>query len=251
MKKLLSILFFVIAVAVSAQKTSPKLFDRSEYPEQKYAVKTDQYRFKDLTIELIQAQLRDPRQYDAKSAYCRIWLTVKKGDLVKDQLYFNDCEALGGCSGIYVSRDNQPENHFLLSKFGDYDGQIIIIDTKGKIRSFIGGSYYLSTDKKYLFSTYDSDLSGLTVFDFSKDKALFSSDDLKPYLGDFYQSGDSYFALVNSDVKSGKAKIAKFDFNTNLLVVSTVDKHYLSSAKPLKACNVFEYAPCSCGRTKK
>lgn len=252
MTKVLTIIFSVLTLTTFGQVDNQKTFKNSDYPTSKYSIKADTFDFVDFKIELRQAKLRDYKTYDSTAAYCRIWLTVKKGNAVVDKLFINDCEAVGGCSGIYISEEQTRKDYFILSKFGDYDGRILIIDTTGKIKSFIGGHYYLSADNKYLFSPYSSDLSGLTVYDLSKNQVLFSSDTIRTYLADFYYYDNKYFAIVSDDVKKiNQTDIVTYDFKTNKLILTTVDDKYIEKAKRLKSYNVFQYAPCDCGQTKK
>ena len=146
------------------------------------------------------------------------------------------------------------KDYFILSKFGDYDGRILIIDASGKIKSYVGGHYYISADKKYLFSPYNSDLSGLTVYDLSKNRLLFTSDKIDSYFSDFYYSGNQYFAIVSDDVKKANlTRILTFNFNKNELILSSVPDSYIAKAELLRAYNNFgaTYGPCECGHTKK
>lgn len=229
-----------------------EIFRKTDYPSSKYSIKVDTIAFQKLKVELIQVKLINNNTYEQNSSYCRIWLTVKNGEKIIDKLFFNDCEALGGCSGIYISSDQTIKDYLILSKFGDYDGQVLIIDSSGKIQSFFGGKYYLSVDNKFLFSTYDSDLAGLTVFDFSKNKVLFSSDSIATYLADFYFYNNQYFATVSEDVRRNNERdIVTFNFITNELIKSIVDDKFIKKAKQLKSYNSFAIVPCNCGQTKK
>jgi len=227
------------------------VFSKSDYPSDKYSIKADTFSFRDLKIELTQVKLTDYKNADNTSVFCRIWLTVMRGSVIIDKLFINDCEAVGGCSGIFASPEQQLKDYFILSKFGDYDGRIILIDISGKINSYFGGQYYLSLDNKFLFSTYNSDLAGLTVYDISQNKVLFTSDSISTYLANFYFYDKNYFAIVSDDIKRlNEIDIVTFDFNTNNLIKSTVNDNYISKAKQLKGYNIFTYGPCNCGRTK-
>jgi len=252
MKIFLIAIFAVVSFACSAQ-VKWKQFRKADYPETKYATKIDVFAFGDFTVELIQAKLRKPENFEKGSAYCRIWLNVKKGNVAIDSLFYNDCEALGGCSGIYAPKKQPRTDYFVLSKFGDYDGRILIINQKGKIQSFFGGHFYVSPDNRYLFSPYDADLAGLTVYDFLQHKVLFTSDDLDRYFSGFYNVGNHYFAIISQDVKKsdGRTEIITFDLESKSLVPATVNEEYLAKANRLAAYNVHEYAPCDCGRTEK
>ena len=172
MTKILSLLFTVLTLITFGQVGNNNTFRKIDYPTSQYSIKADTFDFAGFKIELIHAKLGDYKTYDSTKAYCRIWLTVKMGNAVVDQLFINDCEVVGGCSRIYVSSVQPSKDYFILSKFGDYDGQILIIDKSGGIKTFVGGHYYLSVDNKYVFIPYNSDLAGLTVYDLSKNQVL-------------------------------------------------------------------------------
>jgi hypothetical protein len=251
MTRVLTFIFWFLAMTAFGQDDKYIVFNKSDYPTEKYSIKADTFNFKNYKIELTQIKLADYKNYDNTSLSCRIWLTVKNGNKVSDRLFINDCESLGGCSGIYYSDEQTVKNYFILSKFGDYDGQIIIIDISGKIKTYFGGQYFLSGDNKYLFSIYDSDLSGLTVYDLSQNKVLFTSDSITSYLTDFYFYNNKYFAVVSDDEKRpNETDILTFDFKTNNLIKTTVSDKYLLDSKRLIVYNRFIYGPCTCGRTK-
>ena len=251
MTRALTFIFCLMAMAAFGQVDKYMVFSKSDYPTSKYSIKTDTFNFKNYKIELIHVKLTDYKNSDNTSLSCRIWLTVRSNNKITDKLFISDCEAVGGCSGIYAS-DKQPvKDYFILSKFGDYDGQVILIDISGKIKTYFGGQYFLSDDNKYLFSTYDSDLAGLTVYDLSKNKVLFTSDSISTYLADFYYYDNSYFAIVSDDVKKeDQTDIVTFDFKVNNLIKSTVTDKFILKAKRLKGFNVFTHSPCSCGQIK-
>jgi len=252
MTKILSLIFTVLTLTTFGQVANDKIFIRADYPTSQYSIKADTFDFAGFKIELIHAKLRDYKTYDNAAAYCRIWLTVKMGNAVVDKLFINDCEALGGCSGMYVSTEQVSKDYFILSKFGDYDGQVLIIDKSGKIKTFDGGYYYLSVDNHYLFSPYNSDLAGLTVYDLSKNQMLFTSDTIITHLAGFYYFDNKYFAMVSNDIKKlNQTDIVTYDFETNKLILSTVDDSYIEQAQRLKSYNVIQYAPCDCGRRAK
>ncbi len=251
MTKVLAFIFCVLTLTTFGQVDNYKTFRNKDYPINKYTIKSDTFDFDSFKIELIQVKLLDAQTYDSTSTYCRIWLTVKKGNTTIDKLFFNDCDAVGGCSGIYATKDQPRKDFFILSKFGDYDGQIIIIDTSGKINTFFGGHYFLSPDNKYLFSPYSSDLSGLTVYDLAMNRVLFTSDTIRTYLAGFYLYDNKYFAIASDDVKrKGQTEIVIYDFAKNKLIKTTVEESYIIKAKQLKGYNIFTYSSCNCGQAK-
>jgi hypothetical protein len=251
MTRVIIIFLSFITLTAFGQVDNYRIFQEDDYPANKYSIKADTFYFLDFKIELIQARLNDYRDYQANESFCRIWLTVKNDTTTIDRLFYNDCEAVGGCSGIYVSPDQTSKDYFILSKFGDYDGKIILVDSSGKINKYFGGHYYLSDDHNYLFSPYNSDIPGLTIFDLSKNQVLFTSDSIEDYLADFYFYDNKFFATLSESLeKPGRTDIVTYDIRTNRLIKSTVDDAYIQKSRKLDGYNMITYAPCSCGQIK-
>ncbi len=175
---------------------------------------------------------------------CRSWLTVRKSDKLLKQKFY-EIEPVGGCSGLFLPSFQPLENYFIISKFGDYEGQTLLIDTSGKLIELTGGSFSISTDKKYLFSLWDSDLSGITVFDLTKGKTIMSKE-----IEDDKQYGDIYF-------QDGKYYVSYFEDNAIGLIDNTNKKitpskkttGFLKKSNKLKIFNdVQALAKCNCGR---
>lgn len=228
-------------IFLPAKPQSPKAFNAADYPAEKYAVLQKTYTFKQWQVELVNISAKTP----ARS--CAAWVQIKENGQVKDFLHFDDCEALGGCSGLFAVNQPVPD-YFIVTKYGGYDGKIILIDESGKIQSYIGGDYSLSADNRYLFSTYSSDISGATVFDLKENKVLFSQEFPNDYVAQFHILRGNYFAVVAADVKkNGVSDILTFDFSTARFVKSTVSDGYISASQILKTYNGFTYPPCDCG----
>lgn len=251
MRQLSVFFFFCLTLAAFGQTDEYLIYNKQDYLSKNYSITNDTFYFHRVKIVLIQVKLKNEGDYDLNSAYCRIWLTVIKQNGVKEKIYYKDCEALGGCSGIFVSSEQPIKNYFILSKFGDYDGEVILIDTSGNTVSYRGGQYYFSTDKRYLFSIYSSDLAGLTVFDLVQKKLVYSTDTLDTYFDAVYSFENKYFlTAVTDDPAAGKIQIATFDFRKNRLVNSVADKGVLAKSRKLKSYNEFKFGPCTCGRRK-
>src|ERR1035437_2768937 len=127
MKRYITICLILISAFAFGQVDEHSFYNHNDYPDSKYSVKIDTFSLNTFKVELIQVKHKDGQQLDENSAYCRIWLTVKSGNQVIDKLFYPDCLAVGGCSGIFA--DGQPSNEYIiLSKLGDNSGQLIIID---------------------------------------------------------------------------------------------------------------------------
>lgn len=246
--RIATLLLVIFSSACLSQERKFRPFIRTNYPSASYSIKSDTFHFRDYTIHVVQVRSKKPAEHQQHKAACRIWLFVKKDSVRTDQLYYNDCEALGGCSGIFVAGGQPSEKHFILSKFGDYNGQLLMIDTNGKIRTYAGGRYYLSHDKRYLFSFYDSDQPGATVFDLKGDRLLYTSDSLQKHLMGMYRNGKTYFATLAGEREEEKVSVVVFDFKTRKFISDLVTSDYIARSKPMKGYNQFQYAPCDCGR---
>jgi len=250
MKKAILFLLLLIPAISFAQVDKQSFYNPNDYPATKYSVKIDTFSLKTFKIELVQVKLKGEQSSD-NTAYCRIWLTVKSGNTVVDKLFFPECHATGGCSGIFA--DGQPsKDYIILSKFGDNSGQLIIIDNTGKIQTYPGGGYSVSDDLKYLFTVHESNTIGVTVFDLSKNKMIYLIEQLKSELADFYQAGNKYFVVEIDDdaTNENQTNIFTFDFAIGYMIKSTVNDQYVEKATRLKAYNRYNFAPCNCGQKK-
>jgi len=248
MKLSIAIIFIFFSVQAFGQVDKDAFYNPSDYPDVKYSVKIDTFSLKAFKVELVQVKLK-AEPLDNNSAYCRIWLTVKSGNTITDKLFYPECHAASGCSGIFAK--GQPsKDYIILSKYGDNAGQVIIIDSTGKIQTYPGGGYAVSDDLKYLFSIHDSNTIGVTVFDLSKNKMIYLIAQLKSELADFYRSGNKYFVVEIDDdaTNENQTNIFTFDFAVGAMVKSTVNDQYVEKAQLLKAYNRYMFTPCNCGQ---
>jgi hypothetical protein len=250
LKNILAIVFLITSFITSGQTGDTyEPFNSSDYSSDKYQVKLKTIPFSKFKIQIrqVKGKVEIPSDF-----YCRAWLTVTQENKILFQRYFKSIEPVGGCSGLFIP-DTQPlKDFFLISKFGDYDGTIIIIDTMGNVTEKMGGDFYISKDKRYLFSNYSSDAAGLTVYDLNKRNIIYSStsDTTESFLGAWYCKKGKYFARAydNNEADEGQIiKIATFDFKERKLMVSKVDKFYLKKENELKSYNGEADMNCNCG----
>ncbi len=174
-------------------QTVYKEFVPTDYAASDYKTKIQSIPFNNLTIKLIKI---NHKGYENENAfYCRAWLKVIRNDSTIDSLYFDNITAGKGCAGLYMDNKQPDPNHFILTKFGDYDGRTLIINKQGQIKNITGGKYFITRDKRYLFSIYESDLSGIAVFDFRYDKLTYSNNAFTSKLTEWYFQEGRYFSL--------------------------------------------------------
>lgn len=209
MKSRLLILITLISYVSFGQTTAP--YNESDFPIDKFIIKKEQRTLGTITVDVV--QVKPIKQGDSKQFSCRTWLMIKeKGRTIKELT--QDMDGVGGCSGFYFP-DKQPNKDLIvISKFGDYDGRLLIINGKGELKDYLGGKFYISTDSKYVFSNYDSDLSGTSIIDLTKNELIYS-DELKQYLADWYYQDGQYYAVISDDVVvNGETGKLVFDFVT-------------------------------------
>ena len=247
---LISIVIYTNCIGQTHDKYVP--FRISDYPKEKFTIKIIDKKFSKFSIKITQVSSRENKIIDSSFFYCRAWLIIKKENKIINKRHYKSIEPVGGCFGLYVPLKQPREDYFIISKFGDYDGSIIIIDSLGKMTEKNGGEFYISKDKRYLFSNYDSDASKLTVFDFSKNCVIYTStDELKYRTAEWYYQDRNYIANAydeNSEVENQKNIIAIFNLKTNKLSYKKVNKSFLKNINKLKVYNSMVNAKkCDCG----
>jgi hypothetical protein len=137
----------------------------------------------------------------------------------------------------------------IMSKFGDYDGRLLTLNKDGELNDLIGGKSYISPDQKYLFSNYDSDLSGLTIIDLTQNEVVFSKQ-LNQYLGDWYYRDGQYYAISSEDdAINGETKILTFDFQSRKLIETKKPAGYADRPYRLNVyIDPVEFEKCNCGQ---
>jgi len=152
--------------------------------------------------------------------------SIKSGKLI-DKIDYKEIAPVGSNYGIAFSKKQHQHDLFIASKFGDYDGEIIIVDSKGKITNFQGGDYFITNNGKYLVSDWSSDLSGLTIYDL-KNKQIRSKEVLEMYLGHWYYSNGVYYAPIwdgeKEDDRTFQIDFDNFNLKKSVLKINSGEK---------------------------
>lgn len=139
---------------------------------------------------------------------------VKNGNKI-DSIIFKEIEAVGGNYGISVYNE-LINDHLIITKYGDYDGRTIIINNNGKVYSIVGGYVFADLEDGMLFSIYDSDLSGFSVFDLSSDTEIYKNTDMEDRPNAFFKNKGEYLLRTIND-ETGIEVIWKINFQTKEL----------------------------------
>lgn len=162
---------------------------------------------------------------------CESKLLVYDNETVLDSLIFQP-DPVGGNYGI--SKPIRVDNHLVFTKHGDYDGRTIIVTESGQVFNIIGGGNYYDPESKMLFTTYDSDLNGLAVFNLSSDSTLIELSELKDRPISFYKAfGKRYFVLCSNE--QGTKTLWEVELELGRIMQVDIDPESLDQANLLKS----------------
>lgn len=169
----------------------------NQYFEKEYNIEFETFTLDSVIIEIAQIFRKEFNDDDFN---CKAIIQTTERGKIMDELYFENIEPVGSSYGICFNK-KQPNDKFLIgSKYGDYSGQLIIIDNKGKIIKNPGGDYFISDNNRFIISDWYSDLSGITIFDFKTSKIVYSKE-LPVYLSKWYENAGKYYAAEWDDDK--------------------------------------------------
>lgn len=200
--KLIVLLVISILVVFNSAKAqtdgSVVPFNKADYPDTVFVITTQSYSHGSCMIKLI--QVKDTAAETPSMPFiCRAWLSVSKGKKVLHQIYFAGIDPVGSSYGIYIPNYQPPGRFFAVVKEGDYDGILYLIDMQGRIRKYLGGSYFVSRWGRYLFSQYDSDEWTTVVIDLETGDSLSATPDSFPYPSQWYRARKGYYFYTSTD----------------------------------------------------
>lgn len=153
------------------------------------------YSLNDIMITLTQ------HKGNGKDFYCKSKLVTYQNNKIIDSLDYTS-DSVGG--GYGISKPICIDDHLIFTKHGDYDGRTIIVNDKEEIFNIIGGLNYYDSNKSLLFTLYDSDLSGIAVFDLKTDSIVFKMAEIENRPISFHKAfGERYFILSSNEESVG------------------------------------------------
>jgi len=238
----------VLSVSLHSDGADPcRPFISEQYSQDQYKVTQSQYRNGDIVILVIEAK-RISRINKEPPYACRAWLYVMKGKHTIFQRCFNDIDPVGFSYGLFVPKVQPPFPYFAVVKNGDYDGRLFLVHKDGEVFDLIGGFYFLSENKRYIFSHYASDSPGLAVFDLKERRVVFSSVELPAYQHQWYIKKGAYYFTASewpgsSGIPSEKEGVAYFyDLSSHKIIEKKITKKEVEVSKPI----AYEFDPRNC-----
>jgi hypothetical protein len=189
-------------------------FVKGEYGAADFNVTTHTYAHGRVKIRITQAQ-RTGSHEKAPPYSCRAWLEIaEKGENIW-QKSFDDINPADFSYGLFVPRKAPSPRYFAVVKVGDNDGRLFLIDREdGTVFALPGGFYFITADKRFLFSEYAGETQDLVVFDLIAGKVVLDTksseaDRLPGEIYDWYYDGKRYFFSIVRDDEKRKGVIAE------------------------------------------
>lgn len=241
------ILTLWVSVVMAGDKQSPPDDKFHPFIQKDYDPKTvsqNEFRNGSALIRIIQAK-RMSKNSDEAPLICRAWIEIVRANQTTFSKYFDDIDPVGFSYGLFIPKIQPPAPYFAIVKNGDYDGRLYLVNEDGKVEDLMGGFYFITSDKRYLFSQYASDGTGLVVFDLKAGRTVYSSDKI-PYIYQWYVNDGVYFFTEaewirsNRGIATEKAGIAHFyDLKTQQITSREITAAEIAAAKKL----AFDFNP--------
>jgi hypothetical protein len=187
----------------------------------------------DIQVVIVQHKKLDESSIDS---YCNAEILIYRNDILIDSLIYKNIEPVGSDYGLKVY-DELFYDCLIISKFGDYEGETIIINKKGKIHKSIGGVISIDKEKGLLFSEFVSDLTGFSVFDIKNFKELISMTEIEERPIEFYKDEDRYFFKAIND-ETEKISFWEIQFDLERIMIVDMEVELL---KDKKLKNLIDY----------
>lgn len=245
----LSFIFLLLSFAAIAQRYVPATqIPVAIYPAASYFTQADSFNFGKLTIRLANIKARE---HQTVAFWCRASIAVMhKTDTIFSR-YFADVDAVGGCSGVYMEPVIRG-GYVFVSKFGDYNGRTIVIDSTGNTLDMHGGITYYNPLIDWIVAEHNSDIGGLSVYNTKTEKLVFDSEEPQingdtcftcgRYLTDVrYDERYLYVVYMNDEEnfgnQTGMLRAFRFEHDTQQVTLAAVPAEYIDALPKLEAIN--------------
>lgn len=193
---LLTILFGLKGQSLQRLKNGV-LIKGNQYLDRDFNIEIQTFDLDSVIVEIAQIVRK---KFDGDNFNCKAIIQTKTKNRKIDELYFDNIEPVGSSYGICFTKNQTNKKYIIGSKYGDYEGLVIIINSNGKILRKSGGNYFVSEDKKYLVSDWYSDLTGITIFDLEKNMIVYSKE-FPVSLSKWFENKGKYYAAQWSENK--------------------------------------------------
>ena len=207
----LSVGFLLAGVSRGEEAEAYRPYEKGEYVGGDFDVTSHTWPHGRVKVKITQAKRLGPRSVEPPYA-CRAWLEVYEGKTRIWERYFDDIGPSGFSYGLSVPGKQPTPEYFAVIKNGDFDGRLFLIDRKGMVTDLSGGFYFVTFDRRFLYSEYAADTQEVMVFDllFGKivlDTKTTDSSLLPGDIYDWYHDGKKYFFTIVKPGAPGKGLV--------------------------------------------
>jgi len=198
LKKLVALLFILMSRLVFAQDGS-KPYLPENFPTNKFEITFTESTFHNLILKFVSIKDRKPSLIGENE--CVVYLLIYKNyKLVENKVVgYNR-----GVSSFGIPKEQPLDNLFMFCSFGEWNGEMSVIDTTGKITTFPGFYWALSQDKTFIVTKANYPDSDLLVSKFEIGTGTYTTKNWHTGL-----NGEPWKELIPSDYKQADWLLCK------------------------------------------
>jgi hypothetical protein len=241
-KQHIKILASIMVLLIPLMSTADDLYQpfvAEQYSQDDFKISQVEYLNGNTVIRIIEAK-NISKKYDKYPYFCRAWLDIMKEKQTLFRRYFIDTGDVPFIFGLFVPEVQPPAPFFAVVKNGNDNGRLFLVHDDGEVFDLIGGFYFITENRRYLFSHYAGAGSGLAVFDLQEGRVVFSSDKLPAFQHQWYVTEDASYYFTESEWPNGppfpseKLDVAYFfDFRSNKIIKKSITKKDIEACKPV------------------
>ncbi len=180
---------------------------------------------------------------------------IRKGNQLLKSLVLKGLQPVGGIAGLAIPESQPLEDHFVISKVGDYDPRIILIDLSGtRVASLPAAELYLSPNGRNLFAfqqSFESALPEYAFYDLAQNMLIMEAKDtdkVEPYFVSgigyrLYAKGGRYLAVARPEIandpgrarKLAETSMTEINLEMKSLRVLPLEPVVITEAIPMKS----------------
>ena len=201
-------------IALGDEPAPFRPFMQEDYRGPDFQVSTQTFPHGRFKIRVTQAR-RTALHAESPPYACRAWLEIgEKGENIW-QRGFDDIAPANFSYGLFVPAKAPSPRYFAVIKTGDNDGRLFLIDREdGSVHELPGGFFFITADKRYLFSEYAGEQQQFVVFDLIAGKIVLDTKTsetarMPGEIYDWYYDGKKYFFTIVKGDEKRKGVIAE------------------------------------------
>jgi hypothetical protein len=233
----LAIVLLLVMGSLGSDKSATPRFRAGDYTGTQYTTTEQTEDWKGVRLKITQVKFTElGHSSDPSPFMCRAWVSISAHKYSRE-LYFKDIDPMGLSYGLFLPPEQPSPSHRLITKVGNYDGQLILVRDNGHVSQIHGEGYLVDKQRELLFTTHaEHDRLKLLIFDLAADRVIL--DKPIPFLGGWYlddRYGIVFTALSETypQQKEDRRRAFRFDGNSRQLESVSVTPGEFSELRPI------------------